>query len=168
MSPERGQTTLDFAIGISVFLAVLVFVFSFLPGLLAPFTATGDGDPALADRIADRLSQDTLGDPAEPYVLDTDATRDFFDSSDELHEQLNTGEEASINVTLEGNVSAAVGGSGLLCLNGALEQADPDCDPGAVALATGDSPPPNNDATVTARRVVALDGTDVTMEVVVW
>jgi hypothetical protein len=41
---ERGQTTIDFTIGISVFLGVIIFVFVFAPGILTPFTVTGQSE----------------------------------------------------------------------------------------------------------------------------
>ena len=34
---SRGQTTLDFAIGVSVFLIVVAFVLAFVPGMVQPF-----------------------------------------------------------------------------------------------------------------------------------
>ena len=182
MNTAKGQTTLDFTIGISVFLVVLIFVFTFIPGLLTPFTTTNEQAPALSDRLADKLSQGMLGDPAEPYVLNTTGSNcavEFFDlgsspptdcryDGDELYERLNVKKRTNVNVTLEGDVSGG-SGSTLLCWNdGSDELAElgsSDCD---IDLVAGDSPPADNDATVTARRVVYMDGEDVTMKVVVW
>jgi hypothetical protein len=177
MSTSKGQTTLDFTIGISVFLIVLIFVFTFVPGLLTPFTTTNEQAPALSDRLADKLSQGMLGDPAEPYVLNTTCAANFFNGSSpgdcrydgtELYERLDIKERTNVNVTLEGNVSSG-SGSTVLCWddtnNKLVELGSSDCDTGLVV---GDSPPPDNDATVTARRVVYMDGEDVTMKVVVW
>jgi len=182
MSTSKGQTTLDFTIGISVFLVVLLFVFTFIPGLLTPFTTTDDQAPALSDRLADRLSQGMLGDPAEPYVLNTTGSNcavEFFDlgsspptdcryDGTELYERLNVKERTNVNVTLEGDVSGS-SGSTLLCWDDSSDElaelGDTSCDTDLVA---GDTPPPDNDATVTARRVVYMAGEDVTMKVVVW
>lgn len=62
----RAQTTLDFAIGISVFLLAVVFVLAFAPGMLDPFTGSAGEKRVASNRIADALSQGMLGDPADP------------------------------------------------------------------------------------------------------
>lgn len=79
-APEsRGQTTLDFAIGMSVFLIAVAFVISFVPGLLDPFSGGGTEDTVTANRVATALSEDVLvEDTAEPYVLDRTCTILFF------------------------------------------------------------------------------------------
>jgi len=174
----RGQTTLDFAIGISIFLLVILFVFAFVPGLLQPFSASGADHGIVAGQVADRLSQGLLGDPSDPYVLDRHCTVEFFSSSPSNIGRcrfdsggigalrLETG--TNLNVTLE-NTSAAISGSGLLCWDeGAHEMVFADAGACDTSLSLGDAPPPANDATITARRVVALDGESVTMKVVVW
>lgn len=189
MESERAQTTLDFAIGISIFLSVLLFVFSFVPGLLQPFSDTGGEDPVLSERLGNRLTEGMLGDPAEPYVLDRYCAVEFFNESryannrgppaacrydgGDLRDRLDVKGYKRVNVTLAGNVTAAVAGSTSLCWDAdahALnETGSGDCgDSDDVALRVGDSPPSDNDATVTARRVVSLHGEDVTMTVVVW
>ena len=66
----RGQTTLDFTIGISVFIAAIVFVFAFVPGILTPFTAVNEDQTVAVGAVADDLSLGKLGSPREPYVLD--------------------------------------------------------------------------------------------------
>src|SRR6056297_2400768 len=75
----RGQTTLDFSIGISVFLGAIIFIFLFAPGILTPFTVTGQSETVSVDRTADYLAQDALGNPEQPYVLDRGCTVAFFD-----------------------------------------------------------------------------------------
>jgi len=58
---HRGQTAVDFAFGIGVFLLALVFIFMFLPDLIAPFDTPGeDGDKIQAERTADLLVEQTL------------------------------------------------------------------------------------------------------------
>jgi hypothetical protein len=171
MSTSRGQTTLDFTIGISVFLAVLVFVFAFVPGLLSPFTASGNDAPALADRTADRLAQGSVGNPEngsighpeEPYVLNGTDTEDFFDASGEVSERLDLPAGSSVNVTIEGNLTGGTEND-ILCWDGS-SLSETSC---STTLATGNVPPSDNDATVTSRRVVSIDGEDVNLVVVVW
>jgi len=176
MSTSKGQTTLDFTIGISVFLIVLIFVFTFIPGLLTPFTTTDEQAPALSDRLADKLSQGMLGDPAEPYVLNSTCAADFFDlggspasycryDDGDLSDRLNIKERTNVNVTLEGDIDDD-GQNSLLCWDGSSLQESTGC--AGTDLIVGDTPPPDNDATVTARRVVYMAGEDVTMKVVVW
>ncbi|AGB32457.1 hypothetical protein C488_12373 [Natrinema pellirubrum DSM 15624] len=57
---ERGQTTQDFAVGIGIFLLAIAFVFLFLPSVVTPFdSSVGGAETAQADRIADRIVNDT-------------------------------------------------------------------------------------------------------------
>ena len=79
-SGERAQTTIDFAIGIGLFLIVVAFVVAFVPTIFTPFQST-EG-PQTADRIATSLSTDRLGDPAEPYVVNETCTEGFFEQLD--------------------------------------------------------------------------------------
>ena len=180
--PMRGQTTLDFAIGISIFLAVMLFVFTFVPGLLDPFALSDEEDTVLVGQIADRLSQDTLGDPAEPYVLDRSCTVAFFNTTgssapercrfdgESLHERLNVPESKNINITIERNVTIGSSPPDTLCWDDADDELVPADDGCETPLTVGDSPTAGgqNPATITARRVVSLAGEDVTLTVVVW
>ena len=115
-SRERGQTTIDFAVGTTLFLLTIAFVFAFVPVMFQPFSTT-QSDPLVADRVANRLATDVLGDPAEPYVLDETCTEVFFNGSDpssygchhaytdaSAHPNLAMGVEADadVNVTLVG------------------------------------------------------------------
>jgi hypothetical protein len=70
MDSTRGQTTLDFAIGVGVFLAVVLFAFAFIPGILSPFDLSGEEEPAQSNQIADKLSKDLLGSRSGPRVTD--------------------------------------------------------------------------------------------------
>ena len=76
----RGQTTLDFAVGASVFLLTVVFVIAYAPTLFDPF-AGGTGTKLLvADRAATSLSGDLLApSTAEPGVLSVGCVGTFFD-----------------------------------------------------------------------------------------
>lgn len=181
----RGQTTLDFALGISIFLAVILFVFTFVPGLLDPFALNDEEETVLVGQVADRLSQDTLGDPAEPYVLDRHCTVAFFNNSTDapdrcrygdgvLHDRLNIPETKEVNVTIERNSTVGSTSADILCWNEStqkLASAD-NCSPNGsdTQLSVGVSPTENgrNPSTITARRVVSLNDEDVTLKVVVW
>lgn len=176
----RGQTTLDFAIGMSVFLAVVLFVFLFAPGMLQPFTVGTQEETVSANRIADQLAQDMLGAPGSPYVLDRYCTIEFFADnapsqcrfgSGSLQEKLGVKDRQNVNVTIDGNVSTANTHDERLCWDDsdeALQEvptAPGDC---STIFAIGSTPPQDNDASVTASRVVSLYGEDVTIRVVMW
>ncbi|WP_135304516.1 DUF7287 family protein [Haloarcula amylovorans] len=180
----RGQTTLDFAIGMSLFLAVLLFVFLFIPGILAPFTEGTQEETVVSNRVADQLTKSVLADPSEPFVLEEYCTVAFFEGnspgqcsygSGPVESQLGLDEKRqNLNVTVRGNVSAAGSGNDVLCWDrdepdtGIVEARGGACDSSDVVLTRGDAPPRANDASVTAVRVVALDGSDVTVYVGVW
>jgi len=79
---RRGQTTLDFAAGIGIFLLVVSFVFLFVPSMLDPLSEDSQDDRIVADRVATQLATGTLtSTPAGPYVLDTGCTDPFFDDT---------------------------------------------------------------------------------------
>lgn len=185
----RAQTTLDFAVGMSVFMAVVLFIFLFVPGILEPFTVGAQDETVTTNRVADSLVQGQLGSPREPNVLRTQCTADFFadanpdpsssvsacgESGDNMTDFLGIQGRQNVNVTVVGNVSAADTESDVLCLH------DPDSDStyeeinekddGSCTqeLTAGGQPPRNNDDAVTARRVAHLQGEDVTVIVEMW
>jgi len=52
----RAQTPQDFAIGVSIFLLTMAFVFTFIPGIFSPFaTDPTPGSEQIADRVAEDL-----------------------------------------------------------------------------------------------------------------
>lgn len=170
----RGQTTLDFVIGIVVFLAVLIFIFTFVPGILEPFAAVSEENPALSNRVADSLTQGMLGSPERPHVLDRYCTVQFFDDGPPpdqcrydggtLSERFNLGPTQNLNVSL-----LSTGGS-VLCFEsddgGNLTEGS-DCTGEDTRLTAGEDVPDNR-ATMTAQRVVHFHGAPVRLEVVVW
>lgn len=163
---DRGQTTIDYAVGVSVFLLVVAFVFAFAPSLTAPFTSDATDAVVVADRSADRIANDLLVvDPTRPSVLDADCTAGFFDTDEPVDADCRYGTDASdlhaalglaspvrtANVTVVDENGVRVLGDG----------AD------AVRLAAGPSPSRGADVSV-ARRAVLLDGSDATVIVRVW
>jgi len=180
---RRGQTTIDFALGISIFLVALSFIVVFVPGMLQPFVGGAQADTPAANRVVDDLSQRLLGNASEPYVLDGDCTREFFTSGapaacqfdgGTLQERVGVVDRANVNVTVRGNATGDAG-EATLCWNdageGFVEQDDASCSPGAggdVLLSRGPDPTVQGGKTVSARRVALLDGQDVTIEVVMW
>jgi hypothetical protein len=174
----RGQTTLDFAIGISIFLAVVLFTFAFVPTVLDPFDVVAEDNPTLADRTADNLAHGQLGSADQPHVLDEFCTINYFEGNpsppecnyegETLEERLDLeiGENANITVTRNGSVSE------LLCWTEDTGDGEPGlttaCGSGDTTLAIGDAQPGDQDTTIESRRVVSLYGETVVMEVVLW
>lgn len=120
----RAQTTLDFAIGISLFLIVVVYVLTFVPGVFAPFDRAQESQTVAVDRVASNLVEGQLTEPDEPYRLNRECTLAFFNqTSDEnvdgdddyapgsdcrfrdvkLNERLAVQEFRNVNVTLKGD-----------------------------------------------------------------
>lgn len=80
MTPDRGQTTLDFAIGTSVFLLAVVFVVVYAPTLFDPFAGGTGTNLLVADRAATTLSGDALAvSTAEPGTLSVACVGTFFE-----------------------------------------------------------------------------------------
>ncbi|MFC6975699.1 hypothetical protein ACFQL1_15155 [Halomicroarcula sp. GCM10025709] len=179
---SRGQTTLDFAVGISLFLAIVLFIFLFVPGILTTFTAGSPEETVTANRVADDLSLGLLGSPAEPNVWERECAVAFFDGTtpsgcnfagSTTNERLGLAPRESVNVTVAGNVSADPDpGSDRLCWDdsaGTLDETDSGCaGTNDVVLTAGDDAPSTNADSVTATRVVSLHGEAVTVEVVMW
>lgn len=161
MSRERAQTTLDFAVGTSVFLGVVVVAFAFMPSMFAPFETDTGAEFVVADRAADRLSADALvASPANPSVLDADCTVDFFDRTGPAPPDCRYNDDAS-------DLLAALGLDGGVRVNVTVQD-----DAGirmldGQRLAAGPSPTTVDD-TVVATRVVLLDGEQNRLYVRVW
>ncbi|WP_135805210.1 DUF7287 family protein [Halorussus marinus] len=75
----RGQTTIDFALGVSVFVLTVAFAFGLIPSLFAPFNAPiDDGLTTRADRTAATALADlSTGGNA----LDPDRAANRFDAT---------------------------------------------------------------------------------------
>lgn len=103
---RRGQTTLDFAIGVSIFILVIVFTFTFVPTTLQPFEESAQRETATADRIAEQLASEVLAEPTDPYVLDQACTTIFFESREDGNDPV--GDDAD-NVDGDGTFSKPFG-----------------------------------------------------------
>lgn len=148
---DRAQTTIDFAIGIGLFLIVVAFVVAFVPTIFTPFQST-EG-PQTADRIATSLSTDRLGDPSEPYVLNETCTNGFFD-------QLDDGDPALS--TCQFNTSATTTREMFTLdrtrdVNVTIQHANGSIVDGGTRLAAGPTPPETTSVT-SATRVISFEG----------
>lgn len=138
---DRAQTSIDFVVGVGVFLLAVAFVLAFVPSMFAPFFGMGAGDALTADRSAAYLAENALvEDPSTSGALDRDAVDTFFHecSSATLAQQLGVGTSA-INVTI-GNRSG-------------------------TEWACGDRPAA---AETVSNRIVTINENQYTLRVVVW
>ncbi|PSP67703.1 hypothetical protein BRC85_06260 [Halobacteriales archaeon QS_1_69_70] len=193
----RGQTVIDFAIAMGVFLVAVAFVFTFIPSLTTPFVEGNQDRSVTADRVASHLAEGALGDPADPYVVDGACAEVFFDGStseddipdgcgysgDSIHERVGVdGDRLHVNVTVEQVDPDATGDDRFrtVCtesLGGTVVHegaSTPSC--GGAEFVVGDLPT-DRDSIVVARRIVTIpgcefdtgDGTcDATLKVRVW
>jgi hypothetical protein len=175
----RGQTTLDFATGVSVFLLVIIFVFTFVPGILTPFTQTAQEETVTANRVADLISKDIVAEPNQPYLLDGDCTAALLSDSAgpgcgfdgaTLEARLDLDDFQSVNLTVRG--SPGRGPNELLCWNGTSQRVvnatAAACTGSDTVLRAGEETPDSADSVVTARRIVTVADRIVGLEVKVW
>ncbi|WP_277553135.1 DUF7287 family protein [Halobaculum limi] len=162
-SADRAQTTIDYAIGISVFLLVVAFVFAFAPSLTTPFTNDATDAVVVSDRAADRLAHDLLvDDPTRPTVLNATCTVGFFNT---------TGPDISGDCRYDTDASDLKGalavGSPARTVNVTVVDDTGIVGVGGTTLAAGPKPPGSADISV-SQRAVLLDGRDATVVVRVW
>lgn len=181
MIDGRGQTTLDFAIGVSVFLLAVALVFSFVPGMVQPFTDSSQEQMSASNRLADRLATDALTD-GEAYVLDTVCTEVFFDEStspsaegldcsydgtaDTVGEALSLGVRTDLHATLLADTDGD-GSAETLCRTTAGTVAEADDVTCATVFDAGESVPESG-SVVTASRRVTVDGIHAKLVVKAW
>jgi hypothetical protein len=178
MTRNRAQTTIDFAIGTSVFLITVAFVVAFVPGIFQPFADGPQEELAGIDRVADTLVYDLLDDGDGGTTLDRACTVGFFDGdstdtgcnfddSEPFSEQVGLSEGHHANVTVvagdpDGNEQHPV------CSDGTrITVSDTDACTSGFALDAGE-PLPSDGASVIGRRVVHVDGTTATVVVRMW
>jgi hypothetical protein len=100
----EAQTSIDFLIGMVIFIGALLFVFQFLSGTVLPFTQGANEKTVTVDRVSDSLYYDEMGTD-EKGVIDLRYLYDDSDgeviSEDELLGDLNVDTTRhSINVTV--------------------------------------------------------------------
>ncbi|UPV73591.1 hypothetical protein M0R89_13715 [Halorussus limi] len=157
----RGQTSIDFVVGMSVFLLTVAFVVAFLPGMFGPFTATGSGDVLAADRTAGLLAEQTLADPTNPGVLNATCTAEFFSKTDD-------GAIAACGLGADSSdLDAALGLGSATGVNVTIERGGTVRSKRGVTLAAGPEPPVS-ESVVVSRRVVLLGGDNANLYVRMW
>ncbi|WP_418282984.1 DUF7287 family protein [Halorubrum sp. DTA98] len=163
---DRGQTVLDFAIGMSVFLLAVGFTFAFVPSLLEPFSAGEGARMIVAERGAAHLTETSLSAGSAPGVLSAACTAGFFEGTDPadidedcgwttdaaaLNDELGVADYRGVNVTI------AQGG----------EVASITVDGEDTRLAAGDAPP-STASVSTGSRIVDVDGETYRLTLRVW
>lgn len=139
---RRGQTTFDFAVGMTLFLLVVGFVFTIAPGMFEPHDQGESRDALVADGAATRLVSTVLTDPDRRYFLDASAVDDYFND---------TGVAAAAD-----RVGVPDGYELYVTLNASGR---------SVALG---SPPPSDASVTAAWRVVEWGGDRADLRVRVW
>lgn len=154
-------------------------MFIFASGSISSFTEGNQDDIAVANRIADDLAEGRLGDPATPRVLNATCTVAFFEGTSpsycrftgsDLTERVGVSDRTNVNVTIRGDVRGP-DGRDIVCWNddpdpGRLIEVDETgCD---TVFTAGSTSPDSSGSTVTSRRVVTINGQDVTIIVEVW
>jgi hypothetical protein len=78
---DSAQTSLDFLVGITIFLLAFLFVFSFIPGMFAPFHSNSDELTMTADKVAATLVEVNLTqgtyDSKLPGIIDKTKLEEF-------------------------------------------------------------------------------------------
>ena len=174
-SAERGQSTLDFGLGASLFLLALIGVLVFVSGTMQPFNEGSRENIGVADRVADSLSEGLLAEEATPHILNATCTVEFFDDNSPNHcrhsgtnltERVGVKHWKLVNVTMQADVTGGPDEE-TLCWSGSDTLVEQTAGCGTV-LTAGPETPGSAADTVTARRVVTINGTDTTMRVEVW
>lgn len=76
-SEKRGQTTIDFTVGIVLFISVMGGVFLLLPTVFEPFSTSTTAESIVADQIATQLTTELL-QGSDPASLNAVCTAAFF------------------------------------------------------------------------------------------
>ncbi|MFB6146822.1 MAG: hypothetical protein ABEJ08_03970 [Halobacteriaceae archaeon] len=161
MTAARAQTTVDYTIGIGIFLVAVTFTFAFVPTIFTPFVGTGNEYPQTANRIADRLADDALaGSTTRPSVLNETCTAGFFDADGSAPAGCAFEQDAS-------DLNAAVGVAGVRSVNVTITTDGDLTTVDGTLLAAGPDVPPKANA-VAASRIVLIDGDDHLLKVRVW
>lgn len=108
---NNGQISLDYLIGVTIFLLTFIFVFAFIPGMFSPFHSNSDEITMAADRVAAVLVENTLaiGGPGDkqPCILDTANISQFNtalsdpSTSSQLRQSLGLNTSSSTQYNLE-------------------------------------------------------------------
>lgn len=170
---DRGQTNIDFVVGIVVFILALSFVVAATPQLLAPYE---DQETLIvAERVTSTLADSLLADRRDPGHLDIDCIGAFFrttaapcptfDATESTTDRIGVEATYRVNVTLQWNVTGDAEPE-VLCYNGGDVGA---CVPGGTdPLAVGYPVPQDHGSVASERRTVVVGDQPAILQVRVW
>lgn len=143
MTP-RGQTTLDYLVGVTIFLLTIAFIFAFIPASFEPLDTDWGVQAMESDRAISHLAGAELAkSPQKPFILDQEKTDTFFSKSDaDLAEDIGLPGTAQANLTIQTNESTVIYRRG--------------------------EPLPASRSVVTAKRSVLLEGSQYRLVIRVW
>lgn len=141
---RRGQTTIDYVVGVTIFLLTIALVFAFIPASFQPLETDWGGKAMESDRAISHLAGTELAkDPQKPFVLDQSKTAAFFARPDaNLSEDVGLPADAGTNLTIQTNESNIIHRRGQSL--------------------------PGSGSVVTAKRSVLLDNTQYRLVIRVW
>jgi hypothetical protein len=100
----KAQTSIDFLVGMVIFIGALLFVFQFLSGTILPFTQGADEKTVTVDRVSDSLYYEKMGTDEKGVIDPTylyDKSENEVISEEELLRDLNVdAQRHGINVTV--------------------------------------------------------------------
>jgi len=179
---DRAQSVFDYAIGVSLFIVVVVGVIAFVPVAFSALNDTGgvsSGDELVADRAADNLVESAFVSSTSGH-LDPECVAAYFDGTSEcgfrsgttLAPDAGVAAHHPINVTVEADINQTNDKREALCWDrdaGELETvASGACGGSAdVRLAAGPDPTENENF-VTVSRSATLAGEEVYVLVRSW
>lgn len=173
-SVDRGQTVLDFVVGMSVFLIAVGFTFAFVPSLLEPFTAGEGAKMVVAERGAAHLTETSFSAGGGPATLSAACTRDFFNGTDpgdvdcnwdhnaeDLHAELGVVNHHGLNlsVTTRGE-PIGIDGDGEVDEEGEVNE-------DGTLLTAGNTPRPGSSVS-SGSRIVDINGQTYRLTLRVW
>ncbi len=119
---DEGQVTIDYLMGITIFIVALFFIFQYSAGLFTPFQSNSDEITLVADRVATSITEKEIsaGNINTPNLIDGDKTNDYFDllSSNYENEADALGlrgeyHRYELNVTLDNSTEVRMAGKAL-------------------------------------------------------
>ncbi|WP_052721396.1 hypothetical protein [Methanococcoides methylutens] len=77
---DEGQVTIDYLMGITIFIVALFFIFQYSAGLFTPFQSNSDEVTLVADRVATSITEMEMnaGDIRTPNLIDENKAGDYF------------------------------------------------------------------------------------------
>lgn len=81
---NKGQITIDYLIGVIIFLFTVIFIFNYTSGIFTPFHSNSDEITLIADRTSTALVEKILseGDESVPNMVNKEKVENFFTELD--------------------------------------------------------------------------------------